>query len=72
MDALPERYVELMTSGENAERARRLNPIFERDVFGKKILTFEGIGRDQLQGLGEVRTPGIADLFVAKVKGAAA
>jgi ABC-2 type transport system ATP-binding protein len=72
MDALPERYVELMTSGENAERARRLNPIFERDVFGKKILTFEGIGREQLQGLGEVRTPGIADLFVAKVKGAAA
>ncbi|MEX2125051.1 MAG: ABC transporter ATP-binding protein [Woeseia sp.] len=72
MDALPERYVELMTSGENAERARRLNPIFERDVFGKKVLTFEGIGRDQLLGLGELRTPGIADLFVAKVKGAAA
>jgi ABC-2 type transport system ATP-binding protein len=72
MDALPERYVELMTSGENAERARQLNPIFERDVFGKKVLTFEGIGRDKLHGLGELRTPGIADLFVAKVKGAAA
>jgi len=72
MDALPERYVELMTSGENAERARRLNPIFERDVFGKKVLTFEGITREQLKGLGELRTPGIADLFVAKVKGAAA
>lgn len=72
MDALPERYVELMTSGENAERARQLNPIFERDVFGKKVLTFEGITRDQLRGLGELRTPGIADLFVAKVKGAAA
>jgi ABC-2 type transport system ATP-binding protein len=72
MDALPERYVELMTSGENAERARRLNPIFERDVFGKKVLTFEGITRDQLKGLGELRTPGIADLFVAKVKGAVA
>jgi ABC-2 type transport system ATP-binding protein len=72
MDALPERYVELMTSGENAERARQLNPIFERDVFGKKVLTFEGITRDQLHGLGELRTPGIADLFVAKVKGAAA
>lgn len=72
MDALPERYVELMTSGENAERARRLNPIFERDVFGKKVLTFEGIGREQLKGLGELRTPDIADLFVAKVKGATA
>ncbi|HLT91336.1 MAG TPA: ABC transporter ATP-binding protein [Woeseiaceae bacterium] len=71
-EALPERYVELMTSGENAERARRLNPIFERDVFGRKVLTFEGVGRELLHGLGELRTPGIADLFVAKVKGAAA
>ncbi|MCI0516525.1 MAG: hypothetical protein L0Y45_01695, partial [Woeseiaceae bacterium] len=71
MDQLPERYVELMASGENADRARRLNPIFERDMFGKKIMTFEGIARDQLQGFGDLRTPGIADLFVAKVKGAA-
>ena len=72
MDALPEQYVELLASGENADRARKLNPIFERDVFGKKVLTFEGISRDQLTGLGELRTPDIADLFVAKVKGAAA
>jgi ABC-2 type transport system ATP-binding protein len=71
MDQLPERYVELMASGENADRARRLNPIFERDMFGKKIMTFEGIARDQLQGFGDLRTPAIADLFVAKVKGAA-
>ena len=72
MDALPEQYVELLASGENADRARQLNPIFERDVFGKKVLTFEGINREQLTGLGELRTPDIADLFVAKVKGAAA
>lgn len=72
MDALPEQYVELLTSGEDADRARQLNPIFERDVFGKKVLTFEGISRDKLNGLGELRTPDIADLFVAKVKGAIA
>ena len=72
MDALPDQYVELLASGENAERARKLNPIFERDVFGKKVLTFEGISRDELTGLGELRTPDIADLFVAKVKGATA
>jgi ABC-2 type transport system ATP-binding protein len=69
MDALPQQYVELMTSGENAERARQFQPIFERDVFGKKVLTFEGVGREQLQGLGDLRTPAIADLFVAKIKG---
>ena len=72
MESLPGQFVELMASGEDAERARKLKPIFERDVFGKKVLTFEGIGKDELSGFGEVRTPAIADLFVAKVKGAAA
>lgn len=72
MDALPDQYVELLASSENADRARKLHPIFERDVFGKKVLTFEGISRDELTGLGELRTPDIADLFVAKVKGATA
>ncbi|MDH4047485.1 MAG: ABC transporter ATP-binding protein [Gammaproteobacteria bacterium] len=70
MDQLPERYVELQATGDNAELARKLNPIHERDMFGKKIMTFEGVGRDRLKALGEVRTPAIADLFVAKVKGA--
>jgi ABC-2 type transport system ATP-binding protein len=69
MDDLPELYVELTTSGDNADTARRLSPIYERDVFGQKVLTFEGVSRDKLTGLGELRTPDIADLFVAKVKG---
>ena len=72
MEDLPERYVELLASGENAEEARQLDPIYEREVFGKKVLMFEGVSRDRLQGMGEVRTPDVADLFVAKVKGAAA
>ena len=72
MEDLPERYVELLASTGNAEEARRLKPIYEREVFGKKVLMFEGVSRDRLQGMGEVRTPGVADLFVAKIKGAAA
>ena len=72
METLPEQYVELLASGDNADKARKLNPIYERDVFGKKVLTFEGVNREQLAGLGELRTPDIADLFVAKVKGATA
>ncbi len=72
MDDLPGHYVELLASGANAEEARQLNPIYEREVFGKKVLMFEGVSRDRLQGMGEVRTPDVADLFVAKVKGAAA
>ncbi len=72
MEDLPERYVELLASGENAEEARQLKPIYEREVFGQKVLMFDGVSRDRLQGMGEVRTPGVADLFVAKIKGAAA
>lgn len=72
MESLPDTYVELMTSGEDADRARQLGPIHERDVFGKKVMTFEGVDREQLDGLGEAHTPSVADLFVAKVKGAPA
>ncbi len=72
MEAIPDSYAELLTSGENAETARRLGPLHERDVFGKHVMTFENIARDQLAGLGEIHTPSVADLFVAKIKGAAA
>ena len=71
MEAVAENYVELLASNENSERARAFHPIFERDVFGKSVLTFENVDRDQLRELGELRTPDIADLFVAKVKGTA-
>ncbi len=72
MDSLAERYSELMASGDNADKARGLGPIFERDVFGKKVMLFEGADRERLAGFGELHTPSIADLFVAKIKGAAA
>ncbi|MBT5218999.1 MAG: ABC transporter ATP-binding protein [Woeseia sp.] len=71
MDDLSSQFVELMTTSENAAQAQQFNPIYEKDVFGKKVLTFEGIDRDKLAGLGELRTPNVADLFVAKVKGGA-
>ena len=71
MEALPEQFAELMTSGQNADEARKLGPIFEREVFGKNVLTFDGVNREKLSPFGEVRTPDVADLFVAKVKGVA-
>jgi ABC-2 type transport system ATP-binding protein len=70
MDALPEQYVELTTSGDNVVTARGLRPLYEREVFGKHILTFEAADRGRLEGLGDLHVPSVADLFVAKVKGA--
>jgi ABC-2 type transport system ATP-binding protein len=72
MDEIPDAYAELLTSGAHAETARQLGPFYERDVFGKKVMTFANVARDQLRQLGEVHTPSIADLFVAMVKGGAA
>jgi len=72
MESLADRYVELMTSGERADKARNMGPIAERDIFGKSVMLFEKPDRDRLGELGELHTPSIADLFVAKIKGAAA
>jgi ABC-2 type transport system ATP-binding protein len=68
MDDLGEKYVELMASGENAVKARGLGPIAANEVFGKSVLLFEGVTRENLEGLGDIRIPSVADLFVAKVK----
>jgi ABC-2 type transport system ATP-binding protein len=70
MDGLAEQYVEVMSSGEEAQKARGLAPIAENEMFGKSVFIFEGVSRENLAGLGELRTPSVADLFVAKVKGA--
>jgi len=72
MDSLAESYVELMTSGELADEARNMGPIAERDIFGKKIMLFEKPDRERLADFGELHTPSVADLFVAKIKGATA
>lgn len=70
MDSLADNFVELLASGERATAAKALGPISEREVFGKKVMLFEGVARDRLSEFGELHTPSVADLFVAKVKNA--
>jgi ABC-2 type transport system ATP-binding protein len=65
MDDFESRYLEVMVHPEKAAAARALKPVQERQVFGGSILLFDGVDRQQLAALGEVRTPSIADLFVA-------
>jgi len=65
MEEIETRYVELMVLPEKAAAARTLNPIHERQVLGRSILLFYRAERQQLAGLGDARTPSIADLFVA-------
>ncbi len=71
MDALGEKYVELATRPDRAEEARRLQPLSEQQGLGRHHFIFENRSRDELAPLGELKVPGVADLFVAKVRRAA-
>ena len=60
---------------DKADQARALKPLDERALpFGKTVMLFDrqlsdGASSDHLATLGETRTPGLADLFVATMKG---
>ncbi|WP_114241253.1 ABC transporter ATP-binding protein [Dyella sp. C9] len=69
MDAVGERFAEVLVSADKADVARRLKPLDERQVFGKSIFLFDGADRSVLEDMGEVRRPSISDLFVATMKG---
>jgi ABC-2 type transport system ATP-binding protein len=65
MEQLEARYFEVMVQPDNLNAALALKPIHQRQVFSRTILLFEGAEKQRLEELGEVRTPGVADLFVA-------
>jgi ABC-2 type transport system ATP-binding protein len=65
MEEVESRYREVSVHPDKLAAARALNPIHERQGIGRSVLLFEGVDRQQLAALGDVRTPGVADLFVA-------
>lgn len=67
MEEIESRYAELTVQPAQVAAARALKPIHERNVLGRSIMLFDRADRSQLSALGEMRTPGIADLFVAVV-----
>ena len=70
MDELAARFTEVLVNADKAEAARALSPIDERALpFGKTVMLFDGADRSALAAYGETRTPGLADLFVATMKG---
>ncbi|MDB6087779.1 MAG: multidrug transporter ATP-binding protein [Gammaproteobacteria bacterium] len=72
VEGLAGRFVQLVATPEQAARARELQPLHEREVFGRIAMIFDGRPASDLASLGEIRTPSIADLFVAKMQGVAA
>jgi ABC-2 type transport system ATP-binding protein len=65
IEELEARYLELSVRPEHLAAARALKPMQEREVLGRSILLFDHVDRQQLATLGDVRTAGLADLFVA-------
>jgi ABC-2 type transport system ATP-binding protein len=74
---LAERYVQLTVAPDKAAQARALQPFYEREVFGRVVMIFDRPAdrwqaplrpAAELAALGEIRTPSIADLFVAKME----
>ena len=68
MEALGEKFLELATRPDRAAEARALAPLSERQGLGRHHFIFEGRTRDELAPLGEIKVPGVADLFIAKVR----
>ncbi|MCD9028664.1 ABC transporter ATP-binding protein [Luteimonas sp. BDR2-5] len=71
MDDVGERFVEVLVNADRLDAARAHRPIDERALpFGKTVMLFDNVPASTLSAYGETRTPGLADLFVATMKGA--
>ncbi len=66
MDEVEARYREVRVHPDHIAHARSLSPMHEREALGQSIMLFDGVGFDRLAELGEMRTPSVADLFVAQ------
>jgi ABC-2 type transport system ATP-binding protein len=72
VDALGDRFAQVLVSHDRLDGARALQPFNERSLMGRTLMFYDGVDRAALAHLGEVGTPRIADLFVAMVQKEAA
>jgi ABC-2 type transport system ATP-binding protein len=68
MEGISERFTQLIPAAGNVDRARALKPFWEREIFGRVAMLFDGRAQDELAALGEIRAPSVADLFVAMMQ----
>jgi ABC-2 type transport system ATP-binding protein len=68
---LAARFQQLTVVPDKVDAARALGPFYVREVFGRTVMLYENQPAAGLAGLGDVSTPSIADLFVAKVQAGA-
>jgi ABC-2 type transport system ATP-binding protein len=67
LEDIATRYAAVAVPDDRLEEARAAHPFHERGTLGKTMLYFERPDFDRLRSLGEVLTPSVSDLFVAKL-----
>jgi ABC-2 type transport system ATP-binding protein len=68
VDELAARFGQRNVAADRIDAARELQPFHVRTLLGRTIMLFENRPPESFEGLGEVRTPGIADLFAARIQ----
>jgi ABC-2 type transport system ATP-binding protein len=71
LEDIATRYAAVAVPADRVDEARAEKPFYERRMLGKVVLYYEQPDLAKLAGLGELHTPSIADLFVAKLSGRA-
>jgi ABC-2 type transport system ATP-binding protein len=71
LDDIATRYAAVAVAADTVDAARAEKPFHERPMLGKVVLYYERPNLEKLATLGEVHTLSVADLFVAKLSGAA-
>jgi ABC-2 type transport system ATP-binding protein len=71
LDDIATRYAAIVVAADRLEAARAEKPFYERRMLGKVVLYFEQPNLEKLAAFGEVHTPTVSDLFVAKLSGGA-
>ena len=65
IESINKKYLELRPDQNSISTAESLNPMHHRTELGREVMLFEDMDKDKLMGLGDVRPPVIADLFMA-------
>src|SRR5580693_1334266 len=72
LDDIATRFTAVAVMADRLDAARAEKPFYERHILGKVVLYFENVDAGKLEGFGEIHTPSVSDLFVAKLSGGAA
>ena len=72
VEDIPTQYAAVAVTDNEVEAARALKPIYERRTLGKTLFYFEAPDFEKIATFGEIMTPSVSDLFVAKMSGSAA